>query len=67
MPGSVIWLMKVKVNIIPPDETPPGNGGLDPNLLWLIAILSIVGIAAILAVWFWVRKSKKKQRINEQT
>ena len=60
MLGSVIWLMKVKINLIPPEENPPENGGLDPNLLWLILIFTIIGIASALTIWYWSVKSKKR-------
>ena len=57
--GSVIWLMKVKVNINPPEINPPEDGGLDPNLLWLILILTIVGTGSTLTIWYLYQKSKK--------
>ncbi|MFX0011161.1 MAG: hypothetical protein ACFE9R_12655 [Candidatus Hermodarchaeota archaeon] len=55
MPGSVISLMKVRVSITLPqgEENPPGIGGFNHYLIWLIVILSSIGIAS-------ARKSKKR-------
>jgi hypothetical protein len=54
--GSVIWLMKVKVNIIPPqeEENPPEIGGFNSYLLWLFLSLAIIGVVI-------AQKSKKEQ------
>ncbi len=59
MPGSVIWLMKVKVNIILPDD---GNGDpVDPDFLWLIIlIISIIGVASVITIYFLIKKKKKR-------
>ncbi|MFX1289102.1 MAG: hypothetical protein ACFFFY_11160, partial [Promethearchaeota archaeon] len=60
MPGSVIWLGKVKINVIPLEEPTPENGGLDPFLLWLIIIIAIVGIVSVFTIWYRFQKSKKR-------
>ena len=59
MPGSVIWLMKVKINVITLEE----NGDQEPNLLWLILIiLSIIGIASAIMIWQFSKRKKKVLR-----
>jgi hypothetical protein len=57
-PGSVIWLMKVRVSIIPPEN---GNGDQIDNMLWLtLIILSIIGIAAAIMIWQLSKRKKKR-------
>jgi hypothetical protein len=64
MPGSVIWLLKAKVNIIPPGNGSPENG--NRGLLWLIIIvLSVIGIVSALTLWFWSKKSKRRSLLLE--
>jgi hypothetical protein len=59
MPGSVIWLLKVQVNIIPPDNGIPKNG--DGNVLWLILIiLAIIGITSSITIGYWRINTRKK-------
>jgi hypothetical protein len=57
MPGSVIWLMRVKINVILPqeEENPPEIGGFNVYLFWLISIISIISI---------IRAQKSKKRTN---
>ncbi|MFX1525729.1 MAG: hypothetical protein ACFFCC_19655 [Promethearchaeota archaeon] len=62
MPGSVMWLLKVRISIIPPGNGSPGNG--DGSFLWLfIIIIPIIAVISVLT--FWLVKSKRSSAVKE--